>query len=135
MNFGQFLFIYLVARNTDFAFVQVLIRKLREKGAPDWAKTNAQRKKDATRPKKSRNGSEASIPLKNLPPSRESGHLPPYEDTNHQPQAPPLPTKDMFPQSATNKTYPVLSNADEILDYSSTPTMRKRNNSIGGGDQ
>ena len=107
--------------------MQILIQKLREKGAPDWAKTNAQRKKDAKRPKKSGNGTESAIPLKNLPPSRESGPpLPPYEDTNPHPQAPPLPTKDTFQQSATNNIYPVVSNADEIQDNSNTPTLRKR---------
>ena len=38
LNFGQFLFLYFVARNTSFSFVRELLYKLKIKGAPDWVR-------------------------------------------------------------------------------------------------
>merc|ERR1711981_837440 len=43
LNFGQFLFLYFVARNTDTDFCSKLLQELRLKGAPDWAKTKGQK--------------------------------------------------------------------------------------------
>ena len=97
---------------------------MKEQGAPDWSKTNAQKKKDIKK--------REQIPLKNVKSKGSESGLPPYEGpeydgNNREPQAPPLPTK--------GNTYPELPNTSEVQDYSSTPTMRKRNNSTGGGDQ
>ena len=124
LNFGQFLFLYFVARNTDFEFVQCLLQKLIDEHAPEWSKTKAQKTKDERK--------KEQIPLKNVTSKRSESGLPPYDDSeydgnNREPQAPPLPTK--------GNTYPELPNTSEVQDYSSTPTMRKRNNSTGGGDQ
>ena len=38
LNFGQFLFLYFVAKNTSFSFVQELLHKLKIRGAPNWGK-------------------------------------------------------------------------------------------------
>merc|ERR1712113_1289275 len=57
LNFGQFLFLYFVARNTDFAFVQCLLKKLIDEHAPEWSKTKAQINKDKKK---------EQIPLQNV---------------------------------------------------------------------
>ena len=52
LNFGQFLFLYLVARNADFKFGRMLLQKLVLRGAPSWSKSKAMKKKDELRESK-----------------------------------------------------------------------------------
>ena len=46
LNYGQFLFLYLVVLNTSFHFSLSLLEELRLRGAPDWGKTKGQKRKD-----------------------------------------------------------------------------------------
>ena len=148
LNFGQFLFLYFVARNEDVEFVQELITQLKARGAPEWTKTKGQIKKDSrqeAQPEKN-----LGIPLQKLkgaesgPPSYNSSHRPSLvniesETDKHTPQAPPLEEKPSLPPITTDYTYhqgkvypPIL--AEEHLDvsvpeYSEASTLRKRKDS------
>ena len=148
LNFGQFLFLYFVARNEDVEFVQELITQLKARGAPEWTKTKGQIKKDSrqeAQPEKN-----LGIPLQKLkgaesgPPSYHSSHRPSLvniesETDKHSPQAPPLEEKPSLPPITTDYTYhqgkvypPIL--AEEHLDvavpeYSEASTLRKRKDS------
>ena len=148
LNFGQFLFLYFVARNEDVEFVQELITQLKARGAPEWTKTKGQIKKDSrqeAQPEKS-----LEIPLQKLkgaesgPPSYHSSHRPSLvniesETDKHSPQAPPLEEKPSLPPITTDYTYhqgkvypPIL--AEEHLDvsvpeYTEASTLRKRKDS------
>ena len=145
LNFGQFLFLYFVARNEDVEFVQRLITQLKARGAPEWTKTKGQKKKDSRQEAQPDN-----IPLQKLkgaesgPPSYNSSHRPSLvnvesETDKHSPQAPPLEEKPRLPPITTDYTYnqgrtypPVL--AEEPLDfsvpeYSEAATLRKRKDS------
>ena len=148
LNFGQFLFLYFVARNEDVEFVQELITQLKARGAPEWTKTKGQIKKDSrqeAQPEKN-----LGIPLQKLkgaesgPPSYHSSHRPSLvniesETDKHSPQAPPLEEKPSLPPITTDYTYhqgkvypPIL--AEEHLDvsvpeYTEASTLRKRKDS------
>ena len=147
LNFGQFLFLYFVARNEDFEFVQELISQLKARGAPEWTKTKGQKKKDSRQEVQT---DKNLIPLQNLngaesgPPSYNSSHRPSIvniesEKEKHSPQAPPLEEKPRLPPITTDYAYnqgrmypPVL--AEEPLDvsvpeYSEASTLRKRKDS------
>ena len=112
------------------------------RGAPDWAKTKGQIKKDQTRKKQVSND---NIPLQRLK-ERESGppsysgsntNLTSEGDNQHEPQAPPLEEKNRYPQTTDHNmhnrgsVYPELSNPEQGHDYSGATTLRARKLSSG----
>ena len=148
LNFGQFLFLYFVARNEDVEFVQELITQLKAHGAPEWAKTKGQKKKDSRQePQLDKN---LGMPLEKLkggesgPPSYNSSHRPSLvniesETDKHSPQAPPLEEKSRLPPLTTDYTsnqdrmYPPILHEEPtdapLPEYSEASTLRKRKDS------
>ena len=64
LNYGQYLFLYLVALNTSSRFSISLLEELRERGAPDWGKTKGQKRRDDN---KRRPHDESELPSYNSP--------------------------------------------------------------------
>ena len=102
LNFGQFLFLYFVLRNSKTEFCQELLKELRRKGAPDWAKTKGQKKKDQK--------TDANLPSYNS----SMSNIPAQSHMGGEPQAPPLEAKSDLIQN-----YPDLSFTQE------SATMKK----------
>ena len=148
LNFGQFLFLYFVARNEDVEFVQELITQLKARGAPEWTKTKGQKKKDSRQ--EAQPDKNLGIPLEKLkgsesgPPSYNSSHRPSLvnvesETDKPSPQAPPLEEKSRLPpitmdySNHQNRTYPPIVHKepmDGVLpEYSESATLRKRKDS------
>lgn len=99
LNYGQFLFLYLVAQNTSYHFSISLLEELKDRGAPDWGKSKGQRRKDerGRRPKD-----------ESGPPSYNSRSASPADISNRKSkllaaQAPPLEDK-----SEIRNKYPEL---------------------------
>ena len=148
LNFGQFLFLYLVARNEDVEMVKEIITQLKFRGAPEWTKTNGQKKKDSRQePQPDKN---LGIPLQKIkgaesgPPSYNSSHRPSLvniesETDKHSPQAPPLEEKSRLPPLTTDYTsnqdrmYPPILHEEPtdapLPEYSEASTLRKRKDS------
>ena len=87
MNYGQFLFLYLVAQNTSYRFSISLLEELKDRGAPDWGKTKGQRQKDerGRRPKDesgppSYNSRSSSPAISNRKSNIQAAQAPPLED-------------------------------------------------------
>ena len=145
LNFGQFLFLYFVARNEDVEFVKELITQLKARGAPDWTKTSGQKKKDSRQ--EAQRDKNLGIRLEKLkggesgPPSYNSSHRPSLvnvesETDKHSPQAPPLDLHGPITTDNTyhqNRTYPTIVHeepTDGVLpEYSEASTLRKRKDS------
>ena len=62
LNFGQYLFLYFVAHNTSYRFSILLLKELKDRGAPDWAKTKRQKTKDK---EKRRQNNDSELPSYN----------------------------------------------------------------------
>ena len=148
LNFGQFVFLYFVARNEDVEFVRELITQLKARGAPNWAKPKGQKKKDSGQ--EAQPDKNLGIPLEKLkggesaPPSYNSSHRPSLvnvesETEKHSPQAPPLEEKSRLPPITIDysyhqtRTYPPIVHkepTDGVLpEYSESATLRKRKDS------
>ena len=115
LNFGQFLFLYFVLRNSKTEFCQELLKELRRKGAPDWAKTKGQKKKDQKTDELMLNEMKGSRKSSNLPSYNSSmSNIPAESHMCGEPQAPPLEGKSDLIQN-----YPDLSFTQE------SATMKK----------
>ena len=132
LNFGQFVFLYFVARNEDVEFVRELITQLKARGAPNWTLPKGPKKKDGRQeaqpdknlgiPLEKLKGGESAPPSYNLaqldPPLDEKSSLPPItmDYSNHQ-----------------TRTYPPIVHkepTDGVLpEYSESATLRKRKDS------
>ena len=62
LNFGQFLFLYFVASNAPFSFVQELLYELKIKGAPEWVRSAKKEQKE----KKKKPHTNEKVPLQDM---------------------------------------------------------------------
>ena len=109
LNFGQFLFLYLVLRNSKTEFCQELLQELRLKGAPGWSKTKGQEKKDKRTEELMMNEMNGSRKGSDLPSYNSSmTNIPKQSRMMEEPQAPPLE-----PKSGLVEKYPDLSFTQE----------------------
>ena len=104
LNFGQFLFLYFVARNTDTEFCSKLLQELRLKGAPDWAKTKGQKEKDMMMTEFNNSRKESGLPSYNS----STANISSKAEMKEEPQAPPLE-----PKTGLIQRYPELSYTEE----------------------
>ena len=121
LNFGQFLFLYFVLRNSKTEFCQELLQELRRKGAPEWAKTKGQKKKDKKTDELMLNEMKGSRKSSNLPSYNSSmSNIPAQSHMGGDPQAPPLEAKSKEAlESDLIQNYPDLSFTQE------SATMKK----------
>ena len=104
LNFGQFLFLYFVARNSDTEFCSKLLQELRLKGAPDWAKTKGQKDKDIRMTEINTSRKESALPSYDS----STANIPAQSEMKEEPQAPPLE-----PKTGLVHRYPELSYTEE----------------------
>ena len=128
--------------------VKEIITELKDRGAPEWAKTAGQKKKDSR--KEVQTDKNLGIRLQKLkgaesgPPSYNSSHRPSLvniesETDKHSPQAPPLEEKTRLPPITTDYTsnqgmvYPPILHEEPtdapLPEYSEASTLRKRKDS------